>query len=140
MSGGNIQEAGAFLNRLRIDAVEVVPLSTPEDIVNPEVTIPLLDYYCDRRISYAADRPRPNLDRYRNSSLRFTWEYRPPAIYRSGMASPVDKKALVIIASRPNQPLPPSVAEQTARYGNKRTFDRTTDVFQHQTLLSVYFN
>ena len=140
MSSGNIQEAGAFLNRLGVDAVEVVPLSTPDDIVNPEVTIPLLDYYCDRRISYAADRPRPNLNRYRNSSLRFTWEYQPPALYRPSMASPVNEKALVVIASRPNQQVPSSVAEQIARYENKRIFVRTTDVFQHQTFLSVYFN
>lgn len=140
MSAGNFQAAGSFLNRLGVDEVEVVPLSAAADIVNPEVAVPLLDYFTDCRIRYAADRPRPNLDRYRNSSLRFTWEYQPPALYQPETDSPANEKALVVIASRPNQPLPSSAADLVALFGKKRTFARTTDVFQHQTLLVVYFN
>jgi hypothetical protein len=140
MSCDNIKKAGAFLNRLPVEEVEVIALSAKDDIVNPEVAIPLLDYYTNRRISYAADRPRPVLEQYRKSSLRFTWEYQPSTLYRPETKSLAAQKALVIIASQPNQSLPSSVAKRISGFAKKRIFDRTTGVFQYQTLLTVYFN
>jgi len=140
MSANNIQEAGVFLNRKRIDVVEVIPLFDEDDIVNPEVAVPLLDYFTEGRVYYVSGQTRPDPEKYRNSSLRFTWEYQPPVLYQPESQSLASEKALAIIASTPNQPLSPSVRKKIAGFAQQRTFNRTTGVFRHQTIVSVYFN
>jgi len=140
MSANNIQEAGVFLNRKGIDVVEVIPLFDEDDIVNPELAVPLLDYFTESRVYYASGQARPNPEKYRTSSLRFTWEYQPPALYQPEPQSLASEKALAIIASKRNQPLPPSVRKKIAGFTQQRTFNRTTGVFRHQTIVSVYYN
>jgi hypothetical protein len=140
MSANNIQEAGVFLNRRGVDTVEVVPLFDRDDIVNPELAVPLLDYFTEGRVYYVSTQNRPDQEKYRTSSLRFTWEYQPPVLYQPESPYLASEKALAIIASTPNQPLSPDVRKKITGFGQQRTFNRTTGVFRHQTIVSVYFN
>jgi hypothetical protein len=140
MSAQNIQEAGVFLNEKGIDAVEVVALFDEDDIVNPELAVPLLDYFTESRVSYSPGQSRSDPEKYRTSSLRFTWEFHPPPLYRSEPLSPAGEKAVAIIAGRPNQQLSPDVRKKIAGFAHQRTFNRTTGVFRYQTIVSVYFN
>ena len=140
MSAQNIQEAGVFLNEKGIDAVEVVPLFDEDDIVNPEVAVPLLDYFTKSRVSYSPGQIRSDPEKYRTSSLRFTWEFQPPPLYRPEPLSPAGEKAVAIISGRPNQQLSPVVRKKIAGFAHQRTFNRTTGVFRYQTIVSVYFN
>jgi 4-amino-4-deoxy-L-arabinose transferase-like glycosyltransferase len=140
MSTGNIQAAGVFLNEKGIDGVEVVPLFDEDDIVNPVLAVPLLDYFTEARVYYASGQARPDLEKYRTSSLRFTWEYQPPPLYRPDPQFPAGEKAVAIIGGRPNQQLSPDVRKKIAGFAHQRSFNRTTGVFRYQTIVSVYYN
>jgi hypothetical protein len=140
MSAVNIQEAGKFLNKRGIAAVEVVPLGRPEAVVNPEVTIPLLDYFTTAHIGYEKILPRPDLAAYRQSALRFTWEYQPPDIYRPPSLSTAGREALVVVSSRPVPDLPPDLLRRTSIFRHSRTFALATGIFLDQTVVSVYFD
>jgi hypothetical protein len=141
MSAENIKEAGLFLNTLNIDEAEVLVERQEDDVVNPELAVPLLDYFSTVRITYAGNMSRPDINRYRNSPLRFTWEYHPPLLYRPESAPPLTNgKAVVIVSSRPAQTLPGLMSEKISHFPHRRIFAASTGIFLHQTRLSVYFN
>jgi len=146
MSAVNIREAGEFLNSRGIEAVEVIPLARPGAVVNPEVAIPLLDYFTTARIGYEEVPARPELAAYRQSALRFTWEYRPPddiyrpPLYRPPLASTSGRQPLVVLSSRPVPELPPALLRKSALFRHSRTFSRATGVFLDQTVVSVYYD
>ncbi len=82
-SYANLKNAGKFLNTLAHDNVRV--LAVPQNSsINPAVSVPLLDIYTDKAITYCFDLlPRMSQEEIDNSSFRFTWTYRNPAYYES---------------------------------------------------------
>jgi hypothetical protein len=143
MSVINIKDAGLFLNTVGAEEVEVILLAHEDDIVNPEVSIPLLDYYADGAIIYEETLPRPDMDKYLRSSLRFTWEYEPPSLYRrqrNGTQATARPDALVFISNRslPAQLTP--FSERLSAYTHSRSFSRSTGIFLYRTYVTVFFN
>ncbi len=141
MSDMNVKNAGYFINSLDVDQIDVILLYSGEDIINPEVQVPLLDYYSDADINVTSNRNLPDKEKYSSSSLRFTWEYSLPDMYYNRLEkTPTKKKAAVIIASQQAPPLTPEVENSLQVYENNKIFDRATNIFTHRTKATVFFH
>lgn len=141
MSAVNVLAAGRFLNGLPVENVQVVTVPVDGEIINPLVSVPHLDLFSDRKITYNLNTaPQIDLETVKTSSLRFTWEFKLPELYSGGGAA--DKKsradALVMISSDLNQVT--GKQDEAASYQQKRIFDQTTSIFSHNTFVTVYFD
>jgi len=133
-SAANLQAAGAWLDTIDAEAVEVFtpPPESPE--VNPAVSVPLLDLVTRKRIVYRYQAgPRPaGLE---TSPLRFTWEYRNPVTYQG----PADGRgAIVVVTDDLARPLPAALAERLRGRRPDRVFALDEGVFRHRTLVAAW--
>ncbi|TAK50695.1 MAG: hypothetical protein EPO27_03760 [Betaproteobacteria bacterium] len=135
-SAANLQTAGAYLDSLDDEAVEVVALPQRGARVNPAIVVPLLDLHTAKRL--VADAARlPSPPEVARLPLRFTWEYRHPPFY--GEAGQTAKALPVaVVAGERAADLPPSLAQRLARHRLTREFAVSEQVFGYQTLVSVY--
>lgn len=137
-SAANLKQAGAYLDSLQADRVEVIVLPQLHALVNPAVSVPILDLFTSKRIVMRHDSVAvPAVEALRKSSLRFTWAYQNPAYYAAGMDATGDS-AVVVIASDPAQPLPASVGQRLQGYGLSREFIASENVFGYRTFVQVY--
>lgn len=138
MSAVNLQQAGRYLDSLPEDAVEVITLRPADPVVNPAVSVPLLDLFTDKRIRY---RERgdvtPRRDEIGRSSLRFTWEFRNPAYYAVSDA-PAPDIPVVVLSDVSQGPLPPDVAARLDGYRLTRSYRMTEDLFRYTVGVRVY--
>lgn len=134
----NLKYAGEFLNSAGIRDVEVITIPPAEKVVNPAVTVPVLDLYVQGNICYRY-KPEgfPRRDVIRTSPLRFTWEYRNPAYYSSDCSGV--KEAVAVIGQKSWRGLPKDAALQEGLYTHLRTFRTSTNVFRFRTPVSVYY-
>ncbi len=138
MSAVNLRDAGGYLDSLDVAAVEVFTPLPQDYVLNPAVSVPLLDLYTKKKIVYrynAADYPLP--DDISISALRFTWAYQNPRFYQD-YAGKYDRRAVVIISDDAEKQLPPAVLEKIGGLSEKRTFQVSDNVYRHQTLVAVY--
>jgi hypothetical protein len=137
LSAVNLKDAGAYLDSLEAEAVEVVALSQASAGVNPAVSVPLLDLFTTKRIVFRQEPdgtvPREEIE---TSPLRFTWEHRTPRYYVGEEAG--GETAVVVIAARQDQPLPGAVAERIKGYRLSKSFETADEWFEYQTLVRVY--
>ena len=137
-SAANLKQAGEYLDSLQVDRVEVIALPQLHALVNPAVSVPILDLFTSKRLVIRHDAvAAPAAEALRESSLRFTWEHRSPAYYAAGMDATGDS-AVVVIASDPAQPLPASVGQRLQGYGLSREFIASENVFGYRTFVQVY--
>ncbi len=138
MGERNLQEAGAYLDRLAIRRATVLVIAAPEPVLDPRVSVPLLDIFTAKPLDYyllpATEEQRS--DQVATSPLRFTWEFPLPAFYFQGAGGAPE--AVVVISGTPQQELPPSVAPLLVDLPEKREFTRNREVFQHQTFATIY--
>ena len=135
-SAANLENAGAYLDRLADQTVEVFTLPQTGATINPAVSVPLLDFYTRKRLVYreAGTPPPPGVA---TSPLRFTWEAPPPRYY-AAPAGAAPATAVVVIASTRGQALPPAVAARLNGASVLASFDRSDGVYGYQTLVAVY--
>lgn len=135
-SAANLQSAGAYLDSLSSETIEVVALPQRAARVNPQIVVPLLDLHTAKRLVADASPVAPPAGAAR-LPLRFTWEYRHPAFYadasRAASALPV-----AVVAGERVADLPPSLAQRLAQHRLAREFAVSENVFGYQTLVSVY--
>ena len=134
----NLQEAGKYLNTLPAASVEVVSFAGENAVVNPDLGVPALDIYTDKKLFYNKTQISPqNIERVRTSPLRFTWEYPQPKYYSLGEK---DKTVdgLVIISDDPSRPMPETVENKISQYPVRKTFQQSSYIFKHQTFITVY--
>jgi hypothetical protein len=138
MSAVNLQEAGRYLDTLPEDEVEVITLPPADPVVNPAVSVPLLDLFTDKCIRY---RERggvtPRRDEIGRSSLRFTWEFRNPAYYSVSNA-PAPNIPVVVLSDVSQDSLPPDVAARLDGYRLTRSYQITEDLFRYNVGVRVY--
>jgi hypothetical protein len=134
----NLQEAGRYLNSINAASVRVVSIAGENAVVNPDLGIPVLDIYTDKKLYYEKKVTSPQaLERVQASPLRFTWEFPMPAYYfLSKGALPVD--GLVIISDDPDRAMPESVESEISRYPVRKIFQQSSNIFQHQTFITMY--
>jgi len=139
VSAVNLTQAGNYIDTLDTEAIEVVVLPPVRSIVNPAVSVPILDLFTQKKLVYRSDEnliQRP--ESIARSSLRFTWEYRNPELFQAAVDTPKKRTPIAIIFSDPDQIIPAQIAERIADYRLLKdwsTFDR---VFKHQTIIRVY--
>ncbi|TRZ64670.1 MAG: hypothetical protein D4S02_10425 [Rhodocyclaceae bacterium] len=137
-SAVNLKQAGEYLDSLEGESVEVIALPQMHALVNPDVSVPILDLFTSKRIVYRHDPVlAPSAEALSKSSLRFTWEYRSPSYYAAGTKGPGDS-AVVVIASDAHQALPGQLANRLRHYRLSREFNVMEDVFGYRTFVKVY--
>jgi len=137
-SAANLKQAGEYLDSLEADRAEVIALPQLHALVNPAVSVPILDLFTSKRLVIRHDAvAAPAAEALGKSSLRFTWAYRNPAYYAAGTDAPGDS-AVVVIASDPAQLLPASIGQRLQGYRLSRAFIVSEDVFGYRTIVQVY--
>ena len=133
----NLQGAGRYLDSLPAADAEVFAFAGENAVVNPDLGVPVLDIYTAKKLSYEKKPIEPSvLERTQNSSLRFTWEYPMPQYYNPGQRQK-DADALVVITDTPGY-TNPALEGKTAGYPFSKTFQQSSNIFQHQTFVTVY--
>jgi hypothetical protein len=134
----NLQKSGKYLNTLSAVDFEVVSFAGEDAVVNPDLGVPALDIYTHKRLFYEKQQISPQvMERTKTSPLRFTWEYPMPEYYSR---PPKDKifDGLVMISDDPNQPMPESIKKKILQYPAHKIFQQSSNIFQHQTYITVY--
>ncbi|MBI2879306.1 MAG: glycosyltransferase family 39 protein [Candidatus Rokubacteria bacterium] len=138
-SAVNLMAAGAYLDALDADVVEVLVLPQPGSGVNPAVSVPLLDLHTAKRLVARVEPPASaQPEEIERSPLRFTWAYVLPAYYAPGAASPSGPGTRVLILARPDQPLTAGVEDALRGYRLERAFEVREPWFRYGTVLRVY--
>ena len=134
----NLQLSGKYLNTISAAGVEVLSFAAEDAVVNPDLGVPGLDIYTDKNLFYEKKEiSAQTMERAQTSPLRFTWEYPLPEYYSLAQE---DKNidALVIISDDPVRPLPESVENKILQYPVRKIFQQSSNIFQHQTYITVY--
>jgi len=137
----NLKNAGMFLNAIDAENIEVLTISSVDDVLNQAVSVPILDLFTEKNISYHYDeRLLPMPEKLRESSFRFTWEYKNPAYYTVNNSDSEKAGALVVISGSPEPPFTAYIEERAKKYHNFRMFKVSEGIFQHRTSVRVYYD
>ena len=138
-SAANLQRAGAYLDGVDAQRVEVIALEQTRAGIHPAVAVPLLDLYTRKPLTYRADlttfSPPAGFD---TSPLRFTWESPPPRYYLAATSSPEPRTAVAVILGAPSQLLPQRVAQRLAQHCLSGEFVTSEGVYGYQTIVRIY--
>ena len=138
-SAANLQQAGAYLDRVDAEQIEVIALEQTRAGVHPAVSVPLLDLYTRKPLAYRPDlTPLPPPAGFATSPLRFTWEYPPPSYYLAAASDREARTAVAVILAEPSQLLPHRVAQRLALHCPSREFRTSEGVFGYQTIVRIY--
>lgn len=139
MSAVNLKEAGRFLDTLPERNAEVFALVPAEPVVDPWVSVPLLDLFTQKRIIYnnVAMLSEGARERIQNSSLRFTLELRVPSYYNGGSHTSEDN-VLVVVSESAKDPIPSEIRQRMAGYSQIAVFDKYDGIFQYRTSVRVF--
>jgi Dolichyl-phosphate-mannose-protein mannosyltransferase len=138
-SAVNLNHAGKYLDTMDAEAIEVVTLPPLRSIVNPAVSVPVLDLFTKKRLVYRYDEDwisRPAS--VEKSALRFTWEYKNPEYFLTVAGTSKKRIPVAIIFSDPEQIIPPRIAEKIAGYRLAKELVILDRVFRYQTIIRVY--
>ena len=105
--------------------------------VNSAISVPLLDLYTSKRLTFRGDASGPSVRGIDEPSLRFTWEHRHPKYYDAG-AGGLGAEAVVVIADDDAQPLPDRIKQRLIGYRLLRRFIASENVFGYRTIVKVY--
>jgi len=138
-SAANLQQAGAYLDGVDAERVEVIALEQTRAGIHPAVSVPLLDLFTRKPLVYRPDltplAPPAGID---TSPLRFTWEYALPRYYLAATANPEQHTAVAVILGEPSQLLPQRVAQYLAQHCLSGEFTTSEGVFGYQTIVRIY--
>ncbi|TNF52923.1 hypothetical protein EP227_06715 [bacterium] len=138
MGMANLAHTGRFLDSLEEDEIEVITLPSEKNVINPAVSVPILDLFTSKKISYQYDiSGHPPFEKIEKSSLRFTWEYRNPRYY-SFDSETVRPRTAALIKSEEVKELPEHVNDRLKGYHEAREFRRGTGIFRFSPQVTVY--
>lgn len=86
LSAINLKKAGAYMDSMHSDKVEVICHYDYLGI-NPSITVPLLDIYTKKKITYKGS-PISLPEDFLTSPFRFTWLYKAPPYYEKDSEKP----------------------------------------------------
>ncbi|GMR18811.1 MAG: hypothetical protein BMS9Abin33_1254 [Gammaproteobacteria bacterium] len=142
-SAVNLKQAGEYLDTMDAETIEVITLPQVRSIVNPAVSVPILDLHTRKTLVYRYDEDlvqRPGS--VEKSSLRFTWEYRNPGYFHADSHAPAGtsetRLPVAIIFSHRNQVIPARIAGRIADYRLVKDWSTLDRVFKYQTIIRVY--
>lgn len=137
LSMRNLMDAGAYLDAHGSGKVRVYTLPQ-KSMVNPAVSVPLLDLVTGRDLLYDYD-PRgvPSSEKTRESPFRFTWRYKNPDYYKV-YPERTEENYVVVISGRAGGPLPPDINDELSGFRVARVFGATSGLFRFQSAVTVY--
>lgn len=140
MAERNLQQAGRYLDTLEEERVAVLVLAEEGAIMDPAVTVPLLDLYTRKELwryflpgqMAAADAGQEEFQaRVSRSPLRFTWEM-PTAPFYLPVAGAALPSVLVVIKSGPAASAPAEFGEKLDLLPEIQRFADDSGIFQHR--------
>lgn len=138
-SAANLQRAGAYLDGVDAQRIEVIALEQTRAGIHPAVSVPLLDLFTRKPLTYRPDlTPLSPPAGFATSPLRFTWESPLPRYYLAAASSPEFRTAVAVILGEPSQLLPQSVARRLARHCLSGEFITSEGVYGYQTIVRIY--
>ena len=138
MSADNLQKAGKFLDTLNVRSVTVYTIPSDESSVNPAISVPVLDLYTNKNLSYQYDsKAVPPLEEIKESPLRFTWEYKNPEYYEHSITIDRENTAIVVISDGKDR-LPDYVKDKLKGFEQKVVFNTSTNIFRYDTIVTIY--
>ena len=138
MSIENIQQAGKYLNTIVNPVIRVFTTHSDKAAVNPAVSVPVLDLYTNKHISYHYDdKVVPPLEAIEKSPLRFTWEYRNPDYYKK-YVNDNGKNTAVVVISNGDDALPEYITEKITGLEQINIFNTSTGIFRYNPVVTVY--
>jgi 4-amino-4-deoxy-L-arabinose transferase-like glycosyltransferase len=138
LSAVNLQHAGEYLNTLEAREVEVFSLPTENDVVNPLVSVPLLDLFTSRSLRYTPlPEAPPSRDVIERSPLRFTWEFPAPAYY-AGPPAAHPFTTVIVLSGREHSALPGPLARKLEGYRLSASFLANEGIFQYSVSARAY--
>ncbi len=140
MSAVNIPNAVNFLESLDINQIEATTLPIDEQIVNPDVSIPLIDLFSSKQVVHKTGIDFSSPEGVETSSLRFTWEFQVPSLYYSPSIHPRPKRAVMVVSGKKNQLLPQELQKGLEDFNHMKSFQSSTGVFRYQTFVQVYYD
>ncbi len=140
-SSVNLKDAGNYLNSLREGNVVAVVLPQRSTVVNPEIALPIVDYYTHKNI-YRADNEKVagllDMGSSSISPLRFTWEVNQYPYPVADDALFATHPAIILISGYGKEKIPLDVKQLLSSYERDRTFAVSDRVFRFQTAVTVY--
>jgi hypothetical protein len=139
MSANNLQQAGKYLDEHNISSAGIVIFPQQEKVLNPLISLPLLDIYSASDLVLLQNEEEGVLDRKKvmTSPLRFTWEYPMPDYYIAKEdVLPAD--GLIIIGNKQDQKLSQPINMLVQKFKNKKIFGSLTGKFIYKTIVTVY--
>lgn len=138
-SAANLQRAGAYLDGVDAQRIEVIALEQTRAGIHPAVSVPLLDLFTRKPLTYRADlTPLSPPAGFDTSPLRFTWEYPLPRYYLAATSNPESRTAVAVILGEPSQLLPQRVAQRLAQHCLSGEFMTSEGVYGYQTIVRIY--
>jgi hypothetical protein len=139
LSAVNLKEAGKFLDSLPEHNVEVFTLIPQEPAVNPEVSVPILDLFTQKKVIYNGGGILAGDDREKieNSSLRFTLEFKNPSYY-AGRGHIDEDTVVAVISESASDPLSSEIERRTAGYRPIAVFDKYEGIFRYRTSIRMF--
>jgi hypothetical protein len=134
----NFKDAGSFLDSIDADRIEVFTVPSKETVVNPAVSVPLLDLFTKKNILYHYDRSFSlPFEKIEKSPLRFTWEYKIPGYYFDDYKTGVNNSVLVVIYNASVKKFPNDIEEKTKGYENIKVFENSSGIFRYSPALTI---
>jgi hypothetical protein len=139
-SASNLGNAGKYLDSLGITGAEVFTVLSENSFVNPAVAVPILDLFTQKPLSYHYTEKKPSAEEISRSPFRFSWEYKNPRYYEQVEKTVTEKNAIVVISDGGAPRLPVYVQVKLAEYRNSISFDLTDNIYEYQTVVTVYYH
>ena len=139
LSSENLKDAGRFLNSIEETSIEVITIPSKDTFVNPAVAVPILDLYTEKEIHYQYTNGfMPSFDEIKESSLRFTWEYKNPEYYAAKNEDSKENTAIAVISNGPVRALPKHIEKKVKGYKQVKVFENSTGLFRYSPFVKVY--
>jgi len=141
ISTANIKHAGTYLNTLSEHGVAVFLLPQTATTINPEVVLPMLDYYTDKNVYALYDMPETiklKTHDIETSPLRFTWEFKYYPYTEINLLEKYENPVIILVSSNISQKIPDKIIKLLSGYEFDRAFDISDKVFRFQTVISLY--
>jgi hypothetical protein len=140
-SANNIKLAGEYLNTTDVKTVNVIVLPQLRSIVNPELSIPALDYHTNKRIVYKQlERPGQRVvpENAHISPVKFSWDYKIPAYYAGVSGGHENNSALALVYSHSGQLNSSELEITLSGYRLVKEFKSYSNIFKYKTLVNLY--
>ena len=139
-SAANLANAGKYLDSLGITGAEVFTISSKKSFVNPAVAVPVLDLFTKKQLIYNYVEKKPySAGELSHSPFRFSWEYKNPRYYTVTERIGEDGSAVVLIFDGKTDEVPEGLKQRLAGLSKKVSFDKTDNVYEYQTFITIYY-